>query len=265
MSNTDTFLYPMTRALDALLGPYFKDLEEDGGIYEFGEKPEADAATAPRPEPRPEEAPRPGDITRPGEMLPPGEILSPGDIEPPMSWLPRLKIYRHFSRDVSREDILAGKAAFDEKARGTLMHHALSRLKSTGEVQADCARAVQSALNAHMDILPQEEKMRLEIAQDITEAMAWAASLPALAGLLEKGLPECPILDTDGKEHRPDLIVMDKSETVVVEYKTGAPSPEHGPQVRRYLRLLADMPGVSRNLRGVLVYLDKREIQEAPF
>jgi len=253
--------YPMTKALDTLLAPYFKDPEKEDEVYEFGEKPELKAATAPR---LPAEA-APGDIKPPSEVPPPGKILPPGEISPPMSWLPRLKIYRHFSKDVSREDILIRENAFDEKARGTLIHHALSKLKLTGEVQADCKRAAQSALCAYADILPREKNIQKEVARDITEALAWAASLPALAGLLKTGVAECPIMDTDGKEHRPDLVVMDKSETVVVEYKTGAPSAEHAPQVRRYLGLLNDMPGISKNLRGILVYLDGREIQEMIF
>ncbi|MDY7001743.1 MAG: hypothetical protein SVS15_08180, partial [Thermodesulfobacteriota bacterium] len=245
--------YPMTKALDALLTPYFKEDAQDD-VYEFGDRPEPEAAPAPKP---PAEAPaRPEETPLPDEISPPGEIL------PPMSWLPRLKIYRHFSKDIPREDILARETMFDEKARGTLIHHALSKLKPTGQIQTDCARAVQNALNAHADILPREKNTQREIARDITKALAWAASLPALAGPLEKGLAECPILDREGKEHRPDLIVMDKSETVVVEYKTGVPSPEHGPQVRRYLGLLNDMPGVSKNLRGMLIYLDAHATQE---
>jgi CRISPR/Cas system-associated exonuclease Cas4 (RecB family) len=50
---------------------------------------------------------------------------------------------------------------------------------------------------------------------------------------------------------------------MVLEYKTGLPNPEHVGQVQRYLGLLAAMPELGvRKFRGLLIYLDSKEIQE---
>ncbi len=48
-------------------------------------------------------------------------------------------------------------------------------------------------------------------------------------------------------------------EALVLEYKTGRPDPEHETQVRRYLELAA---GLRPRARGLLVYLDRREVRE---
>ena len=75
---------------------------------------------------------------------------------------------------------------------------------------------------------------------------------------------ECSILFTDDKgkvqERRPDRVITDGKETIVIDYKTGKQSAEHEKQVQRYMQLLHDM-GMP-NLRGYLWYVRRKDIIE---
>ncbi|SKA76479.1 UvrD-helicase domain-containing protein [Desulfobaculum bizertense] len=176
----------------------------------------------------------------------------------PMAWLPRLKIHRHFAKDVTREDMLSGRN-WDERARGTLMHEAMDRLHFTGDMTEDIHRAAASAVAAHVDILPIGDRKREAITAEAEGLLRWAVEVPDFVQWITEGSPECPILDKDGNEHRPDLLVTNDSGTLVVEYKTGGKREEHIDQVRRYLRLTQAMPGLSAPYRGIILYLDKQE------
>ena len=64
---------------------------------------------------------------------------------------------------------------------------------------------------------------------------------------------ELTIIDTDGSEHRPDRVIANSDETIIVDFKFGEEVPSHRAQVRRYERLYREMgyPAV----RGFLWYI----------
>lgn len=80
-------------------------------------------------------------------------------------------------------------------------------------------------------------------------------------------LNECTILttDKDGEviERRPDRVMTDGSEWVVVDFKFGSPKDEYYNQVRQYMQLLADM-GHS-NIKGFLWFVYSNKIVEVSF
>ena len=74
---------------------------------------------------------------------------------------------------------------------------------------------------------------------------------------------ECTILsveDVDVKEHRPDRVMTDGNEWIVVDFKFGRPNPEYHQQVRGYMELLASMG--HKNIRGYLWYVYSNKIEE---
>ena len=74
---------------------------------------------------------------------------------------------------------------------------------------------------------------------------------------------ECTILsveDGDVKEHRPDRVMTDGNEWIVVDFKFGHPDPEYHQQVRRYMDLLASMG--HQNIKGYLWYVYSNKIEE---
>ena len=75
-----------------------------------------------------------------------------------------------------------------------------------------------------------------------------------------KAKNECDLV-ADGRRGRPDRVVLTPTETWVVDFKTGAPLPDHRSQVQAYCKVLSAMgyPNVS----GYLLYLsDTLSVEE---
>lgn len=74
---------------------------------------------------------------------------------------------------------------------------------------------------------------------------------------------ECAILyyDEDGKitERRPDRVITDGKETIVIDYKFGKPNDDYADQVRNYMQRLTDM-GHS-NVKGYLWYVNRNAVE----
>ena len=74
---------------------------------------------------------------------------------------------------------------------------------------------------------------------------------------------ECTILSVeDGqvKERRPDRVMTDGQEWIVVDFKFGAPKPQYHDQVREYMQLLASMG--HHHITGYLWYVYSNRIEE---
>ncbi len=69
-------------------------------------------------------------------------------------------------------------------------------------------------------------------------------------------LAEREIYNPEQGNMRPDLIIIKNKEAAIVDYKTGAPSPNHKEQIRRYTGALHGM-GFSP-VRGYLIYLNTK-------
>ena len=74
---------------------------------------------------------------------------------------------------------------------------------------------------------------------------------------------ECTILsleDGEVREHRPDRVMTNGQEWIVVDFKFGHPNPEYHQQVRRYMDLLSSMG--HKNIKGYLWYVYSNKIEE---
>ena len=76
---------------------------------------------------------------------------------------------------------------------------------------------------------------------------------------------ECTILYTDPingsvKDKRPDRVMTDGKETIVVDFKFAKPDEDHHQQVRKYVELLREM-GLP-NVRGQLWYVYSNKIED---
>jgi hypothetical protein len=74
---------------------------------------------------------------------------------------------------------------------------------------------------------------------------------------------ECSILSIEDDQvcqHRPDRVMTDGHEWIVVDFKFGAPKPEYHDQVRQYMTLLASMG--HDHIRGYLWYVYSNQIEE---
>ncbi len=179
------------------------------------------------------------------ECTPGDDTLSSPEL---MGWLPRLRVYRHNLEDYS----------YDARMRGELAHNAMENLILTGDDEADCRRSAEAAF-AKFPAVTEEEDV---LVPEVTDMGVWALSIPEVRRAIKFGRPEVAIMDQKGETHRADLLLMEEKQVLVVEYKTGQPSPENEKQVKRYLKLLREMYGESKVLKGVLVYLDGRFTRE---
>ena len=81
---------------------------------------------------------------------------------------------------------------------------------------------------------------------------------------------ECSILSVeDGqvRQHRPDRVMTDGHEWVVVDFKFGSPKPEYHDQVRQYMNLIQKMsltshPSPLTSIKGYLWYVYSNQIEE---
>ena len=77
---------------------------------------------------------------------------------------------------------------------------------------------------------------------------------------------ECAILSVENGvviERRPDRVMTDGKEWVVVDFKFGSPKDEYHEQVREYMQLLADMGHT--NIKGYLWFVYSNKIEEVMF
>ncbi len=164
----------------------------------------------------------------------------------PMSWLPRLKIFRNPLDDF----------ALTGKRRGTLIHQCLSYLQlNSGNTVAE---AVRLAVNQGIRSFPLSIADQTSVQRDLEDILAWYASLPQTAYWLQHGTAEQSIVDEAGNLFRADLVVNNGAQVTVAEYKTGAPTPAHRQQLTRYMRLVAQATHLPTD--GVLIYLDLKRL-----
>ena len=241
--------------LDQLISRLHPQMKEAGQTAIWGEAPQNDEPAEPLPAPckAPAES-----SSSPEAQAPPLLASSPGTSEGaeeswrPMGWLPRLRMFRSPLEDWT----------FTARRRGTLVHHCLECLQVSGIGAASARRDAELAAARGLSTFPLPVPDKEAVLADITEDLAWYASLPESPHWLAFGTPEHAILDSEGRQFRVDLLVDDGRELVAVEYKTGTPgelpAPSHVEQLSRYLRLLGEASDLP--VRGVLVYLDRRTL-----
>lgn len=170
----------------------------------------------------------------------------------PMSWLPRLRVYRN----------LEDADNWRNRQRGEIVHKALEYLLDFPET----GQAVSQAVSLAVDDFPLSSLQRLELSSQTETLIQWLLSREDMRYCLRHGRPEAEILGADGRQHRVDLLCSTPTGPMAVEYKTGKPSPDHHDQVCRYLGLLDSLPGREERgvapARGLIVYLDRREVVE---
>ena len=193
------------------------------------------------------------------EQAPPQDLL----FKRPMSWLPRLKIFRNTLQEPQ----------FDAAARGELMHHCIEGLHPEFEpaFAAECAFnfAIQRTLISSEEII--------QARPGIIKALSWLAGLPQASIWFSQGISEQVICNNQGHNFRADMVVYEPNLCTVLEFKSGSmyendllgdlPTnlpggpqawPEHLTQIKNYLKLLAEAQPLP--VKGLLIYLDQQQI-----
>ena len=167
-------------------------------------------------------------------------------------------IFRQSNRS---RDFVADEDEDDEQRRnyiqtGSVLHQIFSTIRTTDDID-DALRQLQFEGVIYDDHIT---------ADKITEMLRKRLSNPKVADWFSSRwtlFNECTILsveDGEVREHRPDRVMTDGHEWIVVDFKFGAPKPEYHDQVRAYMDLLASMGHT--HITGYLRYVYSNKIEE---
>lgn len=138
----------------------------------------------------------------------------------------------------------------DKKNYGVMVHTALSRIKTTTDIEP----ALRSMLAEGLLTLAEQEKLQ-SLLHTIT-------SIPMLQKHFATGLTiknEAEIITPSGEKFRVDRVVIHPNNTVtIIDYKTGEPKPGHKKQVLQYADLITQM-GYTVTAK-LLVYLEEENV-----
>ena len=158
----------------------------------------------------------------------------------------------------SNKSLTFADDAIDETDRqryirmGTVMHQIFSEIKTTDDVEPVLTR-MEFDGTLYDDGMTREGLVReLQKKFQNPQVKNWFSGGWTLYN-------ECAIIDKEG-EQRPDRVMTDGKETIVVDFKFGKPHNDYHAQVERYKKLLEDMgmPGV----KGYLWYVTLNKIEE---
>ena len=140
---------------------------------------------------------------------------------------------------------------------GSILHHVFSTIRTS----SDITRALQQL---EQEGILYDDQLTLD---RITTMLRKRLEHPKVADWFSGRWTlynECTILSTDGDgrviERRPDRVMTDGQEWIVVDFKFGRPREEYMAQVREYMQLLRSMG--HRNIHGYLWFVYSNKIEE---
>ncbi len=174
---------------------------------------------------------------------------------------------RTFSNKVSFRQSNRSKAfveADDEEAArqqnyiqtGSILHEVFSTIRTTADIPDALQRLQSEGIIYDGTLTPERISSMLQKRLSDTRVADWFSDRWTLFN-------ECSILSVeDGQvcQHRPDRVMTDGHNWIVVDFKFGSPKPEYHDQVRHYKNLLADMG--HKNIHGYLWYVYSNKIEE---
>ena len=163
---------------------------------------------------------------------------------------------REFVADVDADPSDLQQMAYIKTGR--ILHYLFSTINTVDDVDASIAKLEMEGLLADSDITATKLKTMLDKRFQNRQVADWFSGKWTLFN-------ECTILDYDPhddsvKEHRPDRVMKNGDEVVIVDFKFGSPKPEYVEQVRRYMALTRSM-GYS-NVRGYLWFVYSNRIEQ---
>ena len=165
----------------------------------------------------------------------------------------------NFRQSNRSRDFIEGED-IDQQRRYIQAGSILHEIFSTIQTEKDIPEALQ---RLQFEGILYDEEMT---AERITSMLRKRLSDPRVASWFSPRwtlFNECTILSVeDGEvhEHRPDRVMTDGNEWIVVDFKFGHPDPEYHTQVRRYMDLLLSMG--HHNIKGYLWYVYSNKIEE---
>ena len=139
---------------------------------------------------------------------------------------------------------------------GNVLHQLFSTILTEADIEPRLKELEQAGIIYNDDITSRELQNKISCALSNEKVKNWFS-------LRWKLFNECTILDYDKEtgdvyEHRPDRVMTDGKEMIVVDFKFGKPRDEYHEQVQRYMRLLMRMG--YKQVSGYIWYVLRNEI-----
>ena len=144
---------------------------------------------------------------------------------------------------------------------GNILHQLFSTILTEADIEPRLKELEQEGVIYNDEVTSRELQNKITNALMNEKVKDWFSSRWKLFN-------ECTILDYDKEsgdihEHRPDRVMTDGKEIIVVDFKFGKPREEYHEQVQRYMSLLMRM-GYEK-VSGYIWYVVRNEIVPTPF
>ena len=144
---------------------------------------------------------------------------------------------------------------------GNILHQLFSTILTEDDIEPRLKELEQEGVIYNDEVTSRELQNKIGNALKNEKVKDWFSSRWKLFN-------ECTILDYDKEsgdiyEHRPDRVMTDGKEIIVVDFKFGKPREEYHEQVQRYMSLLMRM-GYEK-VSGYIWYVVRNEIVPTPF
>ena len=166
-----------------------------------------------------------------------------------------------FRQSNKSHDFIKGEDIDPSDARryikvGNVLHQLFSTILTEADIKPRLKELEQAGIIYNDDITSRELQNKISCALSNEKVKNWFS--PGW-----KLFNECTILDYDKEtgdvyEHRPDRVMTDGKEMIVVDFKFGKPRDEYHEQVQRYMRLLMRMG--YKQVSGYIWYVLRNEI-----
>ena len=144
---------------------------------------------------------------------------------------------------------------------GNILHQLFSTILTEADIEPHLKELEQEGVIYNDEVTSRELQNKIANALKNDKVKDWFSPRWRLFN-------ECTILDYDKEsgdiyEHRPDRVMTDGKEIIVVDFKFGKPREEYHEQVQRYMSLLIRM-GYEK-VSGYIWYVVRNEIVPTPF
>lgn len=166
-----------------------------------------------------------------------------------------------FRQSNKSHDFIKGEDIDPSDARryikvGNVLHQLFSTIFTEADIEPRLKELEQAGIIYNDDITSRELQNKISCALSNEKVKNWFSPRWKLFN-------ECTILDYDKEtgdvyEHRPDRVMTDGKEMIVVDFKFGKPRDEYHEQVQRYMRLLMRMG--YKQVSGYIWYVLRNEI-----
>ena len=139
---------------------------------------------------------------------------------------------------------------------GSILHEVFSTIRTVADIPDALQRLQSEGVIYDGTLTPERITDMLQKRLNDSRVANWFSDRWTLFN-------ECSILSVeDGQvcQHRPDRVMTDGHEWIVVDFKFGTPKPDYHDQVRQYMSLLAAMG--HQNIHGFLWYVYSNKIEE---